>query len=135
MKKYKKVVIFILTIYSALFLTACKSDEPDEYTSLQSFEYHFYPEEYEEEYSEFQTSFTLEADKDYKFQVDAACESGTIKISINYENGNEKIYEVSPTDSCNDTISIPANTVDNVYFVISIDSETKGQVIGEILTR
>ena len=66
--------------------------KPDEFTSLQSFEYHFIPEEYEEEYSEYEKVITLEADTDYQFKVDAACESGTIEIGLTYENAEEKMY-------------------------------------------
>ena len=33
---------------------------------------------------------TLEADTDYQFKVDAACESGTIEISLTYENAEEE---------------------------------------------
>lgn len=125
-------MLFILAFCSAFYLVACRSSEPDEYTFLQSFKYHFYPEEYEEEFSKFQRGITLEAGKECKLQVDTTCERGTIKISISHENADDKIYEVSPTVSCSDTISIPANTADSVLFEISIDSETKGQIIGEI---
>ena len=80
MKKYKKIGVYLLAICLIFALTACNDSEADEFTSLQSFEYHFIPEEYEEEYSEYEKTITLEADTDYQFKVDATCESGTIEI-------------------------------------------------------
>ena len=64
-------------------------------TSLRSFEYHFIPEEYKEEYSEYEKTITLEADTDYQFKVDATCESGTIEIRLTYENAEETMYIVN----------------------------------------
>ena len=79
MKKYKKIGVYLLAICLIFALTACNDSEADEFTSLRSFEYHFIPEEYEEEYSEYEKTITLEADTDYQFKVDATCESGTIE--------------------------------------------------------
>ena len=67
MKQYKKIAVCLLTICFAFALTACNNSDRDEFTSLQSFEYHFFPEEYEEEYSEYEKVITLEADTDYQF--------------------------------------------------------------------
>ena len=64
MKKYKKIGVYLLAICLIFALTACNDSEADEFTSLRSFEYHFIPEEYEEEYSEYEKVITLEADTD-----------------------------------------------------------------------
>ena len=110
MKKYKKIGVYLLAICLIFALTACNDSEADEFTSLRSFEYHFIPEEYEEEYSEYEKTITLEADTDYQFKVDATCESGTIEIRLTYENAEETMYIVNSSAPCNDKINIPANT-------------------------
>ena len=135
MKQYKKIAVCLLAICFAFALTACNNSDQDEFTSLQSFEYHFFPEEYEEEYREYEKVITLEADMDYQFKVDAACESGTIEISLTYENAEEKMYIVNSSAPCNDKINIPANTTETACFTITIVPETKGDVVVEVLTR
>ena len=135
MKQYKKIAVCLLAICFAFALTACNNSDQDEFTSLQSFEYHFFPEEYEEEYSEYEKVITLEADTDYQFKVDATCESGTIEISLTYENAEEKMYIVNSSAPCNDKINIPANTTETACFTITIVPETKGDVVVEVLTR
>lgn len=135
MKQYKKIAVCLLAICFAFALTACNNSDQDEFTSLQSFEYHFFPEEYEEEYSEYEKVITLEADTDYQFKVDATCESGTIEISLTYENAEEKMYIVNSSAPCNDKINIPANTTETACFSITIVPETKGDVVVEVLTR
>ena len=127
-------MVSLLAVCFAFALTACNNSESDEFTSLQSFEYHFFPEEYEKEYSEHEKTITLEADTDYQFKVDAACESGTIEISLTYENAEETIV-VNSSAPCYDKITIPANTTETACFTISVDSETKGNVVVEVLTR
>ncbi len=133
MKRYKIAAVCLVVLCFAFMLSACNGKERAEFTSLQSFEYHFYPEEYEEEYSDFEKSFTLDADTDYQFQVDANCESGTMEISINYGSTEEKLYIVSSAAPCDETISIPANTSDTVSFMIHIEADTKGAIVGELL--
>lgn len=135
MKQYKKIAVCLFAICFAFALTACNDSDPDEFTSLQSFEYHFFPEEYEEEYSEYEKVITIEADTDYQFKVDATCESGTIEISLTYENAEEKMYIVNSSAPCNDKINIPANTTETACFTITIVPETKGDVAVEVLTR
>ena len=98
-------MVSLLAVCFAFALTACNNSESDEFTSLQSFEYHFFPEEYEKEYSEHEKTITLEADTDYQFKVDAACESGTIEISLTYENAEETIV-VNSSAPCNDKIQL-----------------------------
>ena len=43
MKQYKKIAVCLFAICFAFALTACNDSDPDEFTSLQSFEYHFFP--------------------------------------------------------------------------------------------
>lgn len=127
-------MVLLLVLCLTLALSACGNESTDEFSPLQSFQYHFYPEEYEEEYSEFQTTFTLEADTDYQFQLNAVCISGTIEIKVSYKNVEDKMYIVNSSAPCSDTISIPANTTETVSFAIIIEPDTEGDVNGEILT-
>ena len=62
MKKYKKIGVYLLAICLIFALTACNDSEADEFTSLRSFEYHFIPEEYEEEYSEYEKTMLASGD-------------------------------------------------------------------------
>lgn len=135
MKQSKRIAAFVLAICFIFALTACNNSEKDVFTSLQSFEYHFYPEEYEEEYSEYEKTLTLEADTDYQFKINSICEKGTIEICFIYENAEDKTYIVNSSAPCNDTITIPANTTDTVSFTITITHETKGNIVVETLTR
>ena len=107
MKEYKKIGVYLLAICLIFALTACNDSEADE----------------------------LEADTDYQFKVDATCESGTIEISLTYENAEEKMYIVNSSAPCNDKINIPANTTETACFSITIVPETKGDVAVEVLTR
>ena len=52
-------MVSLLAVCFAFALTACNNSESDEFTSLQSFEYHFFPEEYEKEYSEHEKTIHL----------------------------------------------------------------------------
>ena len=135
MKRYKQFAIFLLTICIAFALAACGDSEPDVFTSLQSFEFHFFPEEYEEEYNEYEKTITLEEDREYQFQVNAACKSGKIAINMIYGNAEAKKYTVNSSVPCSDTISIPANITDTVCFTITITPETKGDVVVEVYVR
>ncbi len=135
MKQSKRIAAFVLAICFIFALAACNNSEQDDFTSLQSFEYHFYPEEYEEEYNTYEKAFTLESDTDYQFQINAICEKGTIKICFIYENAENKTYIVNSSAPCNDTITIPANTTNTVSFTITITHETNGNIVVETLTR
>lgn len=132
MKRIETIAALLLALCFALAFAAC-SREPDEFTSVQSFAYHFFPEEYEEEYSEFEKTFSLQANADYQLKVDCLCESGTIEIHILYENTEQTVYTADSSAPCSDTISIPAGTTDTVTFRITIGPDTKGQVAGELL--
>lgn len=131
MKNYKKLFVLILCII--LLFTACKSNNSQEFVYQQGFEYHFYPDEYEEEYSNYEKKYDLEENKEYQIKIDADCESGNIKLNVQYSNSESKIYTISKTFS--ETILIPENTSDYILFKISIEADTKGDFIAEISSK
>ena len=104
-----------------------------EYESVQGFEFHFYPEEYQAAYSEVSKTLPLDADTDYQFQIDAACDSGTLEIRIVYQGENEKVYIVNEEAPCNELLALPANTANEVTITVSIEPDTKGSVIRDLL--
>lgn len=132
MKRNKKIVIMFLAISLLLVFSACSGGDSVEYESVKSFEFHFYPEEYEEEYSEVSKILPLEADTEYQLKIDAACQTGTMEISISYEDENDKQSSVSADTPYNDTIIIPQNAADEVKVVISIEPDTKGSFICDL---
>lgn len=134
MKKIKGALALFITICLTLIVSACSGSGTVEYESEQSFEYHFYPEEYEEAYSEISKTLPLESGKDYQIRVDASCASGSMEIQVCYED-DETLYIVDIDTPCNDTITIPADTTGKVEFIVSIEPDTEGAVIGEILVR
>lgn len=130
MKNSKKWITLLFALYFALVLSACSGNSA-EYESLSSFEYHFYPEEYEEEYSEITRDISLERGKNYKFSIKSECKSGTITIISTY-NGNEKNkYFVNPESPCDEQMELLAGTTDETTFTINIEPDTEGFVIVE----
>ena len=73
----------IFALCFMLALSAC-SGSNDEYEKLSGFEYHFYPEEYGEEYSEIARDVELESGKDYEFLIQSVCENGSIEIAVTH---------------------------------------------------
>lgn len=132
MNGFKKIVALLIAMCFIVSLSAC-SDSKAEYESTHGFEFHFYPEEYEEEYSEVSKTLSLEADTAYQLKIEAACESGTMEISVIYKNEDEKVYIVNADAPCNELLSIAANTTSEVTIIVSIEPGTKGAVIGDLL--
>lgn len=134
MNRFKKMIALFLIMCFALSLSACSGSET-EYESIREFEFHFFPEEYEEEYSEVSKTLPLEADTDYQIKIDASCESGTMEISVKYADEEAKSYNVNTDTPCNDLLSIPANTTSELSVIVSIEPDTKGEVISELLAN
>lgn len=132
MNRFKNVIALLLIMYFAFSLPAC-SGSKGEYENIREFEFRFFPEEYEEEYSEVSKTLSLEADTDYQLKIDASCESGTMEISVKYGDEDEKDYSVNSDTPCNELLSIPANTANEISVVVSIEPDTKGDVVSELL--
>ena len=131
MNRFKNMITLILIVCFAFFLCACSSSE-GEYESIRKFEFRFFPEEYEEEYSEVSKTLSLEAGTDYQLKIDASCESGTMKIYIKYADEDEKEYSVNADMPCNEVLSILTSTESEISVVVSIEPDTQGEVIAEL---
>lgn len=116
----------------AAALVACGSQS--EYELRQNFEYHFYPDEYEEAFSHVEKTIMLEDGTEYRIQIQAACESGTLTVSAACA-GEEQEYAVSPDAPCEESISLAAGSAGQADFVITIEPDTRGSVIVELWGR
>lgn len=134
MKHFKKMAVLLFAVCFIVGLSAC-SNGNGEYENLSSFEYHFYPEEYEEEYSEVKRDVQLESSKDYKFHITSTCKDGSIKIVAEYNEADDGAYLVDSNSPCDEWLEIPSGTATSVKFTINIGADTEGEVIVETLTR
>lgn len=132
MNRFKKTTALFMAIFFIFLLSACSGNK-EEYESVQGFEFHFYPEEYQEAYSEVSKTLPLDAGTDYQLQIYAACDSGSLEIRIVYQDENEKVFIVNGEAPCSEMLSLPANTTSEVTITVSIDPDTKGSVIGDLL--
>ena len=134
MKRFKKVVLSFAVICLMLSSAACSGNHAV-YGSVEEFERHFIPEEYDSEYSTITEVFTLKEDTDYQLKLDAKCECGTMQISILYADADEKIYSVNTETLCNELLTIPPDSVNEVEITVSIEPDTRGSVIGSLLAN
>ena len=134
MKRFKKIVLSFAAICLTFSLVGCSGNNAV-YESVEDFERHFIPEEYDSEYSTITEVFTLKEYTDYQLKLDAKCESGTMQISILYEGADKKSYSVNPNTLCNEILTIPADSVNEVKITVSIEPDTHGSVIGSLLAN
>ncbi len=133
MKCFKVTFIAVFTLLFSAVFSGCETNHSEEFSDWKSFEYHFYPEEYEKDYSKFQKSCTLETDTSYQLKIESNCESGIIEICVDYKDGKDKVYVIKPSVPCSDTILLGENIADEIMFTIIIQPNTKGDVFVEIL--
>lgn len=97
MKRSERAIAGLISLGLVLGLSACgrAPEEAEEFVSRQAFEYHFYPEEYEEEYSSVGRTLPLDGETDYQFRIEAECASGTMEIRITCGT-EEQIYAGQP---------------------------------------
>lgn len=107
--------------------------ETGAFTTRQAFEYHFYPEEYEEEYSSVGRTLPLDRETDYQFRIEAECASGTMEIRVTCGT-EEQIYAVSPSEPCRATVSVESGDAEEAQFDIEIQPDTEGGVRVKVLT-
>lgn len=107
--------------------------ETGAFTTRQAFEYHFYPEEYEKEYSSVGRTLPLDRETDYQFRIEAECASGTMEIRVTCGT-EEQIYAVSPSEPCRATVSVESGDAEEAQFDIEIQPDTEGGVRVEVLT-
>ena len=132
MNKFKKIAALLTSILVVSVFSAC-STGAIEYESTQKFEFHFYPEEYEVEYNTVSKTLSLEADTDYRLQLEADCDSGTMEIRILSANADVKVFPVNAMTPCSESLEIPAKTATEITITVSIMPDTKGKIIGDLL--
>ena len=78
MKRSERAIAGLISLGLVLGLSACgrAPEEAEEFVSRQAFEYHFYPEEYEEEYS------SELADSSGSFLIESVTYSGDRKSVV-----------------------------------------------------
>ena len=108
-------------------------EEAEEFVPRQAFEYHFYPEEYEKEYSSTGRTLPLDRETDYQFRIEAECASGTMEIRVTCGT-EEQIYAGSPSEPCRATVSVESGAAEETQFDIEIQPDTEGGVRVEVLT-
>ena len=135
MKRSERAIAGLISLGLVLGLSACgrTPEEAEEFVSRQAFEYHFYPEEYEEEYSSVGRTLPLDGETDYQFRIEAECASGTMEIRVTCGT-EEQIYAVSPSEPCRETVSVESGAAGEAQFGIEIQPDTEGGVRVEVLT-
>ena len=134
MKQFRGMAALLFALCFVSVLSAC-SGSKGEYESISGFEYHFYPEEYEKNHSEFIRDIELESGKDYKLLVQAMCESGAVKITVTYSGADDTVYLVNSDSPCEEWIELSAGITERVNFTINIEADTDGSVSVDVLTR
>lgn len=132
MKQFKKVVLVMLAGCLLLTLSACQKG--GEFESVRSFELNFFKEEYEEEYSKMEKTIALDDKANYQIQIDGVCTSGTITVKLSYVNADGEPETVDFSAPCSSTIVLDKGTAKSVDFAISINPETEGKVVVDILS-
>ena len=135
MKRSERAIAGLISLGLLLGLSACgrAPEEAEEFVSRQAFEYHFYPEEYEKEYSSVGRTLPLDRETDYQFRIEAECASGAMEIRVTCGT-EEQIYEVSPSEPCRATVSVESGDAEEAQFDIEIQPDTEGGVRVEVLT-
>ena len=135
MKKIKNIFTATLGLISAICLCGCSEKDTEEYTYLQGFEYHFYPQEYEEEYSGYSKPVSLKPDTDYKIVLKVQCESGTVTINMSRENLQAVTFTADSRSPCDKTVFVSTETDETVIFSLLTEEDTKADVAVEIYAK
>lgn len=135
MKKLKIMFTVIFVFISAVYLCGCGEKQEEEYAYLQGFEYHFYPQEYEEEYSGYSKSLSLKSDTDYKIVVQAQCESGSVTINMSRDNEDATIFTADSRSPCDKTVFVSTNTDETVIFSLLTDEDTRADIVVKIYIK
>ncbi len=135
MKKIKIIFTIALVFISAMCLCGCSEKEKEEYTYLQGFEYHFYPQEYEEEYSGYSKSLSLKSNTDYKIVIHAQCESGSVTINMSRDNEDAAIFTADSRSPCDKTVFVGTDTDETVIFSLLTDEDTRADIVVKIYSK
>lgn len=133
MKKTKIIIatslcICLLLVLAAYLYTYIFSD----YNYDTGMEFHIYPEEFDEEYTDHTEIFTLEKNTDYQIKVEATCQTGTMELTIHYADGNSKQYSIDKDTPFDELIEVAKNTASEIKITVHFNSDTKGTLIGDV---
>ena len=136
MRKTKILLIIALVIFLLFGLTAyIYTYKISDYSYDGGFEYHIVSEEYDENYSEHTETLSLEKNTDYKIEIEAACQSGAIELTVHYTDGTDKNYTVNVETPYSEVIEIPRNTSDELKITIRYNADTEGALIEKVFAH
>ena len=136
MRKTKIVLIIALIIFLLFGFTAyLYTYKISDYSYDGGFEYHIVSEEYDENYSEHTETLVLEKNTDYKIEIEAACQSGAIELTVHYTDGTDKNYTVNVETPYREVIEIPRNTADELKIIIRYNADTEGVLIEKVFAH
>ena len=136
MRKTKILLIIALVIFLLFGLTAyIYTYKISDYSYDGGFEYHIVSEEYDENYSEHTETLSLEKNTDYKIEIEAACQSGAIELTVHYTDGTDKNYTVNVETPYSEVIEIPRNTADELKITIRYNADTEGALIEKVFAH
>lgn len=136
MKKNKLILILVPIICILLILAAyLYTYKFSDYTYYSGWEFHIYPEEYDENYSEHIKTITLEKNTDYQIKIDATCETGTMELTVYSVSEGYKHYTVDINNPYSEVIEISKNTTNEVKITVKYNADTKGVLLGEVFVH
>lgn len=136
MKKIKIALIAVLVIFLLFGLTAyLYTYKISDYSYDGGLEYHIVSEEYDENYSEHTEMLVLKKNTDYKIELEAACQSGAIELTVHYADGTDKNYTVNADNPYSEVIEIPRNTADSLKITIHYNADTEGALIEKVFAH
>lgn len=132
MKKSKWVILIAIIAVFILGITVILLVNRKQYAITESMEYHFYPKEYDEQYSQIEDSFDLSSKEKHQMKVQASCQDGIMVIKLTAGDiVNE--YTVNAETPCYEIVDIPKNKADKICIYISIENNTEGDFIGTLM--
>ena len=132
MKKSKLIIIAIIAMLIFGITAILIANRKKEYVMAEGIEYHFYPEEYDEQYSRIEDSFDLSNKEKYQMEVQASCKDGTMQIKLTSGDIINE-YTINAETPCDEIVDIPNDKADKIYIFISIEKDTEGDFIGTLL--
>ena len=136
MKKTKIIIaaplcICLLLVLAAYLYTYIFSD----YNYDTGMEVHIYPEVFDEEYTEHTETITIEKNTDYQIKVEAACQTGTMELTIYLADGSNKQYRIDKDDPYDEVIEIPKNTAEKLNITVSYNADTEGVLLAKVFSH
>ena len=119
----KRLISVIFMFSLTLSLCGCSK----EWGMTAASEYHFYREEYDEQYRSYDIEFDLDK-KEHKVQITSECVSGTIIVASNdqIEGFPCSVSSEEPLDM---EFILPESTDNHISFTLEINEEAEESVV------